>query len=106
MRKLFALVTLTALPLAQGCAVHQDSTPSTTSGPSETALSLRMTATPDALFQDGNQSARVAITAFDAAGHPGGVSPQLQADIKARAARQLTHLDGSRHVEVFIASAS
>lgn len=70
MRKLLALLTLAATPFAQGCAVHQDTTPSTVSGPAEAALSLRMSATPDNLFQDGSQSARVTVTAFDAAGHP------------------------------------
>lgn len=70
MRKLIALMTIVALPLVAGCAVHQDGAPSTTSGPAEAALSLKMSASPDSLFQDGNQSSRIAITAFDSGGHP------------------------------------
>lgn len=37
---------------------------------------------------------------------PEGVSPGLQAEIEARAARQLTRIEGARHVEVFLACAS
>ncbi|HET9832536.1 MAG TPA: PKD domain-containing protein [Vicinamibacterales bacterium] len=68
MRKLLALVTLFALPLVANCAVHQDAAPSQ-SGPAEAGLSLKMSASPDSLFQDGNQSSRIAVTAFDSAGH-------------------------------------
>jgi PKD repeat protein len=68
MRKLLNFVTVVAfLPLA-ACAVHQDAAPSQ-SGPAEAALSLKLSASPDSLFQDGNQSSRIAITAFDAGGH-------------------------------------
>ena len=67
MRKLLALVTTIALPLVAGCAVHQDAAPSTTSGPAEAALSLKMAATPDILVQDGVSAAHVAVTAFNAA---------------------------------------
>ena len=52
MRKLLALVTLIALPLAAGCAVHQDEAPSA-AGPAESSLSLKILATPDRLLQDG-----------------------------------------------------
>jgi PKD repeat protein len=76
MRKFLALATAVVLPLAAGCAVHQDSAPSP-SGPAEQALSLKLTATPDHIVQDGSQSAKVAITAFDAGGHPITVQVQL-----------------------------
>jgi hypothetical protein len=33
---------------------------------------------------------------------PGGVSVEVQADIEARAAQHATHLEGTRHVEVFV----
>ncbi len=77
MRKLLALTTTLALPLLAGCAVHQDQAPSAASGPAEAALSLKMSATPDALLQDGNQSARVAVSAFDAGDHPIAVVVRL-----------------------------
>jgi PKD repeat protein len=76
MRKLFALVTVIALPLAAGCTVHQDSAP-TPSGPSEAALSLKMLATPDTLVQDGAQSSKVTVTAFDQSGRPIAVNVRL-----------------------------
>lgn len=69
MRKL-ALVTLIAVPLAAGCAVHQDEAPSTTSGPAQTALLVRMSASPDTLPQDGVSQSVVALQALDAAGQP------------------------------------
>jgi len=77
MRKLLALTTIVALPLIAGCAVHQDGAPSTTSGPAEAALSLKLTATPDSLFQDGSQSARITISAFDPTGKPIAVNVRL-----------------------------
>lgn len=77
MRKLLALVTLIALPLAASCAVHQDSTPSAVAGPAETGLSLKILATPDRLFQDGLQSSRIAVTALDTAGHPVAANVRL-----------------------------
>jgi PKD repeat protein len=77
MRKLLALTTIVALPLVAGCAVHQDGAPSTTSGPAQSALSLKLTATPDSLLQDGSQSARIAITAFDPTGKAVAVNVRL-----------------------------
>ena len=46
------------------------------------------------------------IYALDPVHEPNGVSPELQAEIEARAARLVTRIVGPRHVEVFIASAS
>src|ERR1051325_2645676 len=76
MRKLLAFATVAALPLVWGCTVHQDPAPSP-SGPAEQALSIKMTVTPDHIVQDGSQSARVAIIAYDAGGHPITVQVQL-----------------------------
>ena len=70
MRKLLALTTIVALPLIAGCTVHQDAAPSAASGPAEAGLSLKILASPDRLLQDGLQSSRIAVTAFDAAGQP------------------------------------
>src|SRR5258706_3043131 len=75
MRKLLTLVAI-ALPLVAGCTVHQSNAPSE-SGPAELGLSLRLTATPDVVVQDGAQSARVSITAFDSAGHAIAVQVRL-----------------------------
>ena len=46
------------------------------------------------------------VYATDAAAEPAGVSAALQAEIEREAARQLTRIDGARHVEVFVACAS
>jgi hypothetical protein len=63
MRKLLAPVVTIALSFAAGCAVHQDTTPST-SGPAEAAFSLKMLATPDQVVQDGIQTSTISVTAF------------------------------------------
>ena len=46
------------------------------------------------------------VYAMDAAVEPAGVSASLQADIEREAARQLSRIEGARHVEVFVACAS
>ena len=46
------------------------------------------------------------VYATDAVAEPAGVSAALQAEIEREAARQLTLIDGARHVEVFVACAS
>src|SRR5205085_6844548 len=68
MRKLLALIVTITFPLIAGCAVHSDTQPSP-SGPAESSLSIKLLAVPDHLVQDGSQSARISITAFDAGGH-------------------------------------
>ena len=77
MGKFLALTTTIALPLIAGCTAHSTTAPSE-SGPSESALSIRLTANPDHLSQDGLQTARVAVVAFDAGGHPIAVNVHLQ----------------------------
>jgi len=62
----FTLVGLAAV-LVSGCTVHQTETPAL-SGPSEFALSLSVSASPDTITQDGRSTATVAVTARDANG--------------------------------------
>jgi len=79
MRKLLALVTIIALPLSAACTVHQTTAPSE-SGPAEAALSLKLVAFPDRLAQDGAESSRLSVTAFDPAGHP--IAVQVHLDVQ------------------------
>ena len=70
MGKIFRLGALAALTafMAVGCGVHQSATQDVT-GPSEFALSLNLTATPDSIQLDGSASA-IAIEAHHADGTP------------------------------------
>ena len=68
MRKLLISVATLALAAA-GCTVHQTDVPSI-GGPSTNAITLRVTATPDTLPQNGTAQATIAITAFNAGGQP------------------------------------
>lgn len=52
-----------------GCTVKQTETPPL-AGPSEFALSFGVTATPDAISQDGGSSSTIALRAFDVNGKP------------------------------------
>ena len=54
---------------------------------------------------DGRQT-WMEVYAIDPGVDADGVSPGLEAVIEARAAERLTRIDGSRHVEVFVACAS
>lgn len=56
-----------ALALTSACTVHGTDVPGLT-GPSEAALSMVMTVTPDTLVQDGLSQATLNLTAFDASG--------------------------------------
>ena len=58
-----------AAVLATGCTIHQTEAPPL-AGPSEAALSVSMTASPDTLFADGVQQAVVTVFAHDAKGTP------------------------------------
>ena len=66
-------------------------------------LRARLLKRPDE--QDGHQT-WMEIYSMESAVDVDGVSARLQAAIAARAAERLTHIDGSRHVEVFLACAS
>jgi PKD repeat protein len=52
-----------------GCTVHPTKIPEL-AGPSELALSFNVTATPDAVPQDGSSTSALVVQAFDAAGSP------------------------------------
>ncbi len=65
--RLSVLCALVAM--AAACTVHQSETPSLT-GPSEFATSIRVTATPDTINQDGASQSAILVTAFDASGKP------------------------------------
>ena len=53
----------------------------------------------------GGQSTWMEVYAMDPQVEAAGVGAALQADIEREAARQLTRIDGERHVEVFLACA-
>ena len=57
-----ALVAAAVLAAA-GCTVHSKETPALT-GPSGLALTLRVTATPDSISQDGGSQSSIRVTAF------------------------------------------
>ena len=61
---LSAALALIAVALA-GCTVHQTTVPGL-SGPSDLALSIRVTASPDSISQDGGSQSSIAVNAFDA----------------------------------------
>src|SRR5262245_39783330 len=68
---MFTRVSVRAMAIAAavvtaGCTVHQASAPSA-SGPSDFALSLSLTATPDSITLDGSQSA-IVLEARDSTG--------------------------------------
>jgi len=66
-------------------------------------LAARLLRRPDQT--DGRQT-WMEIYSIEPAIAADGVNPSLQAIIEARAAERLTHIEGSRHVEVFLACAS
>jgi PKD repeat protein len=55
------------LALGVGCTVHDTEVPPLT-GPSEFATSIRVTATPDTINQDGASQSAIVVTAIDASG--------------------------------------
>lgn len=63
-----AALLLTAVALA-GCTVHQTTAPAL-SGPSDLALSLRVTASPDSISQDGGSQSSIQVTAIGPDGKP------------------------------------
>ncbi len=64
-----ALLAAAALVASAACTVDHTVAPSV-SGPSEQALSLRLTASPDTVPQDGATQSRIQVQAFDQAGKP------------------------------------
>jgi len=71
---------LAAVTLA-GCTVHQTEAPGLT-GPSDLALSMRVTALPDSISQDGGSQSSIQITAFGPDGKPKSALP-LRVDMFA-----------------------
>jgi PKD repeat protein len=61
------LALLSAVALAAGCSVQETPVPGLT-GPSELALSLAVTATPDTIAQDGSSQTLVVVLARDTGG--------------------------------------
>jgi chitodextrinase len=62
-------IAAAALALSAACTTSQQTVPPL-AGPSEFALSLRMTASPDSLSQDGASQSTVAVNAYDENGRP------------------------------------
>jgi hypothetical protein len=67
-------LTFVVAGLASGCALSGQGAPPLT-GPSELDLSLRLTAAPDVLMQDGIARAHVSVAALDSGNRP---VPQLE----------------------------
>ena len=64
MGKLIRRLTIGALVLSAACTTSQQTEPPL-AGPSEFALSLRVTATPDSISQDGASQSSIVVNAFD-----------------------------------------
>ncbi len=64
MGKLIRRLTIGALVLSAACTTSQQTVPPL-AGPSEFALSLRVTATPDSISQDGASQSSIVVNAFD-----------------------------------------
>lgn len=64
-----ALVALTLSVMMAGCGLDEQTVPSLT-GPSELGLSLSLTASPDAVLQDGSAQSVIEIVARDPSGQP------------------------------------
>lgn len=64
-----ALVALTLSLMVAGCGLDEQAVPSLT-GPSELGLSLSVTASPDAILQDGSAQSVIEIVARNASGQP------------------------------------
>jgi PKD repeat protein len=64
MKAAFRFVLVAAAGVAAACSVHGVEVPGLT-GPSESALSITVTATPDSILQDGASQSSVAVVARD-----------------------------------------
>ncbi|MBI3403453.1 MAG: PKD domain-containing protein [Acidobacteria bacterium] len=72
-------VAVAAALLAGACTVHKSETPALT-GPSEYGLSVRVTAVPDSINQDGASQSAIVASVYDASGQP-KAGASLRADI-------------------------
>ena len=68
-RPTLSLAFLALVALGAGCTVHQTEPPTLT-GPSEFALSLAVSVTPDIIYQDGASQSAIAVIARDANARP------------------------------------
>src|SRR5207245_8388149 len=66
--RLSAVLVLAAVALA-GCTVHQSEQPGLT-GPSGLSHTIRVTALPDSISQDGGSASSITVTAIDPDGKP------------------------------------
>jgi PKD repeat protein len=66
MKRTTTLLTCSAALFISACSVHQTGAPPLT-GPSELALSVAMSASPDTISQDGRSNSTVTVSARDAA---------------------------------------
>src|SRR5437763_1649519 len=64
-----AAIAAAALTATAGCTIH-DTQPPSLSGPSELALTLRVTASPASITQDGASTSEVKVLAIDENGRP------------------------------------
>lgn len=69
MKGLLSSAILIAAVAFAGCTVHQTEAPGF-SGPSDLALSMRVTALPDSISQDGGSQSSIQVTAFGPDGRP------------------------------------
>lgn len=74
MKGLFSSALLLAAVALAGCTVHQTSAPGL-SGPSDLALSIRVTALPDSISQDGGSQSSIQVTAIGPDGKPKAAVP-------------------------------
>jgi PKD repeat protein len=68
-RMLPKLWIVTVLAMGTACTVHETDVPPLT-GPSEYAVAIRLTATPDQITQDGSSTSTVAVRATGPSGQP------------------------------------
>jgi PKD repeat protein len=105
-RRLLALAALVALA---GCSLDKQGAPAL-AGPSETGLSLAISATPDIITQDGASQALIEVVARDANGQPvRGLSLRLEtavgntvADIGSLSARTVSTNNDGRASATFV----
>jgi len=63
MKGLLSSAILVAAVVLAGCTVHQTEAPAL-AGPSDLALSIRVTALPDSISQDGGSQSSIQVTAI------------------------------------------
>src|SRR4029434_3469355 len=69
MKATFSVAALLTLVAISGCTVHQTEAPGLT-GPSDLALSMRVTALPASIPQDGGSQSQIQVTALGPDGRP------------------------------------